>query len=176
MSDERRAARIRSATEPIPRVASPLRASLAVTFGRPRPADQVLVRPRYPPRLDHPAPEDPLASTAVRASLAVTSGRPRPADHPRHPAGLDHAAPKDPLRFVLVVRAAEHPDTLHARLAPSGHGQHVVELEEAGLLASPAVLGDERTARSIPRRDPPPHLARHVPARTARPAFAPRLR
>src|SRR5688572_16368560 len=78
------------------------------------------------------------------------------------PASQRRLASEDPLRFELVVCPAEHPDAVDCRLAAPRHRHHMVELEEAGLLAAPAVLGDERAARTVSRHHLTPHRARHV--------------
>jgi hypothetical protein len=91
-----------------------------------------------------------LARIAGRHSH-LAEARDQIADHClRRLAGLDRSSPEDALRFVLIVRSAEHPDPV-ARLAAPRHRDHVVQFEEPGLVAAPAVVRDERATKAIAR-------------------------
>jgi hypothetical protein len=85
----------------------------------------------------------------------------------RHLACLDHVAPQHPLRLGLVVPATEDADAV-TRLAAERHRDDMVELEEAHLLAPPAVLGDERALHAIARHRLAPRRPRLVPLRLTR--------
>src|SRR6267378_107194 len=80
------------------------------------------------------------------------------------------------LAFVLVVRATAELDVVHRGFASHAMRVHVMELDEAPLVAAPPSPAQERAGTAVTQPHRSPDLGRDIPAATRRTATGPRSR